>query len=482
MTARGKTILWTGGDAAAATGGNCEATFSATGVAIDSRAVSPGDLFVALEGPNFDGHDFVADALLGGAVAVMVHRPPIGMSGGVPMLMVADTMAALEALGVAARNRSRGRVCAITGSVGKTGVKDALKLVLGGQGPVSASMGSFNNHWGLPLSLARMDPDAAFAIFEIGMNHPGEIAPLSRMARPHVGVITTVEAVHDEFFASVEQIADAKAEVFAGMEPGGVAVLNRDNPHFERLAAAARANGAETVIGFGAHEGAEARLIAAAQDAEGSAVEAEVGGQRLAYRVGIPGGHWVINSLATLAAVAALGGGVAAAAGALSGLCASAGRGRRHRVRLAGGSFLLIDESYNASPVSMAAAIEVLGRARPASGGRRIAVLGDMLELGADSGDRHAALAGPLQAGGVELVFTTGSAMGRLWDALPRDMRGGHAATAELLAPLVTAAARPGDVFAVKGSQASRTGRIVMALLALDRDGEHARQRAVNGE
>ncbi len=465
MTAGGKDVLWTSAATAAATGGRCETPFEASGVSIDSRTVEPGDLFVAIVGPHHDGHGFVAEALSAGAAAAVVHRVPIGVSGGPPVVMVGDTLEALEDLAAAARVRTGGRVIAVTGSVGKTGIKEVLGCVLAGQGPVAASRGSLNNKWGLPLSLARMPPETAYGIFEMGMNHPGEIEPLSRLTRPHVALVTAVEAVHGAFFAGLDEIAEAKAEVFAGLEADGTAVLDRDNPYFDRLADAARARGAAAVIGFGAHHRAEVRLGDFAMDEEGSDVEAVVAGRALSYRVGLAGRHWVTNSLAVLATVEAAGGEVAAAARALGGLSAIEGRGRRHTIDTAEGGFELIDESYNASPVSMNAAIQVLGAARPGPGGRRIAVLGDMLELGEDGGRFHEALAAPLEENGIDLVFTAGPDMARLADALPKAMRGGSAATAEELAPLVLAAVRPGDVVTVKGSLGSRTGKIVRALL-----------------
>ncbi len=478
--------LWTTEEAAqavAAAGKPCD--WLAGGVSIDSRTVSPGDLFIALEGPNHDGHDFAADALARGAVAAVLHRRPEAWDGRAPVLMVKDTLEALRGLATEARRRAAARIIAVTGSVGKTGTKEALRRVLADQVRTCASEGSLNNHWGLPLSLARMPRDAAFGVFEMAMNHPGEIIPLSRLARPHVAVITNVEAVHSAYFGLIDEIADAKAEVFAGIEPGGAAVLNRDNPHFSRLAAAAAERGVETVIDFGLSNQARVRLVQSIPGPEGTRVQAEVEGTRVAFDIRVPGGHWVMNALCVLATVAAAGGDVAAAAAAIEGVKALDGRGRRHTVGLRGGeTFELIDESYNANPVSMQAAIEVLGRA-PAA--RRLAVLGDMLELGAESGDIHAAFADPLRGHGIDLVFTTGPDMARLWDGLPKGMRGGHAATSELLSPMVTAAVRPGDVVSVKGSAGSRMGVIVDALLGMDcrgpgQSGEGAPQRVVNGE
>lgn len=472
-------ILWTAQEAAQATGGWVSSDWMASGVSIDSRTLNKGDLFVALHGPNFDGHDFVSDALSGGAAAAVVDRE-LKTDGN--LLKVGDTMVALEALGRASRQRSEAQVVAVTGSVGKTGSKEALKHILSRQGKTSASKGSLNNHWGVPLSLSRMAPQTVFGVFELGMNHPGEIKPLSKMVRPHVALITTVEAVHSEFFNSEEEIADAKAEIFAGLEPGGAVVLNRDNRHFDRLAAAAKAKGIERIIGFGASDDADFRLLEAAPDIDGSVIRADLGGALHTYRLSLPGDHWVINSLGVLAVVAAVGAHIVDATFALSELEAPKGRGRLHTVLLAGGSLSVIDESYNASPISMAAAIKVLGQIPPENSGRRIAVLGDMLELGADAPARHAALAHVLQTENIDLVFAAGPNMAHLFNALPAALQGGHAPDSKALEPMVVNAVGPGDVVVVKGSAGSRTARIVDALRALGPASEAQSQRVVNGD
>jgi UDP-N-acetylmuramoyl-tripeptide--D-alanyl-D-alanine ligase len=464
-------VTWTAADAAAATAGRAVRDWQASGVSIDTRTLVPGDLFVAIQGPAFDGHDFVAQALKAGAAAALVARLPEDVSAEAPLLVVEDTLSALEELGRAARDRTTARVIGVTGSVGKTGTKEALRLVLGEQGSTSANLGSLNNHWGLPLSLARLPADSAYGIFEMGMNHPGEIRPMSRLARPHVALITAIEAVHGAFFASVDEIADAKAEIFDGMEQDGTAVLNRDNPFFDRLAAAAKGCGIKNIVAFGGHDKADARLIDAALNGVGSTVTAEVLGQAISYRLGVPGRHWVSNSLGVLATVAAAGGDVATAAGALENMQALKGRGQRHDIRIGDGVAVLMDESYNASPASMRAAFEVLSRASVPSGGRRITVLGDMLELGDDSPAIHAALAEPLADAHVDLVFAAGPHMGHLWKALPDSLRGAHVGASEDLAALVVEAVRPGDVLVVKGSAGSRTGLIVQALLDLGADG-----------
>lgn len=474
-------VLWTAAEAALAVKGDAGGQdWRAGGVSIDSRTLHPGDLFVALKGPRVDGHAFVADAFRHGAAAAVVERAYVPAMSEGALERVADTQEALEDLARAARARTSARVTAVTGSVGKTGVKEALRHVLSRQGQTSASVGSFNNQWGVPLSLARMPKDSAFGVFEIGMNHPGEITPLARMVRPHVAVVTAIASTHMEFFPNLEAITDAKAEIFSGVEPGGAAVLPADSDQYPRLAAAARAAGVQRVLGFGLGEAADtvARARSFALHADGSVIEADIAGRRIEYRLRLPGRHWVANSLAVLAAVHALDSDVAAAAAALAEVVAMKGRGRRHRVRLGGGAFLLIDESYNASPVSMAAAIAAAGAVSPEDGGRRIAMLGDMRELGANAAARHAALAPLLAEARFDLVFTAGPTMRVLADALPKAMRGGHAETAEALIPLATAAVRAGDVVMVKGSAGSRTNLIVRALLA---PGENRPARAANG-
>ncbi len=472
-------ILWTSKEAVEATGGTSTTDWSATGVSIDTRTIKTGDLFVALHGPNFDGNDFAADALSNGAAAAIVDQY---LDHEAFLLKVEDTMAALEALGRAARARTQAAIIAVTGSVGKTGSKEALKHVLSHQGEATASEGSLNNHWGVPLSLSRMHAQTDYGIFELGMNHPGEINPLSRMVRPHVALITTVEAVHSAYFDSDEAIADAKAEIFSGLEPGGAAILNRDNRHFHRLAAAARAKRIERIIGFGTWEEADFRLLNAVPDNGGTIIRADLGGALSTYRLAMPGDHWVVNSLGVLAAVAAAGGNVSDAAETLGEMQAPKGRGRFHLIHYGGGEITLIDESYNASPVSMRAAISVLGQTEPGRGGRRIAVLGDMLELDDKAPELHAGLADTLVGEKIDLVFTAGPNMAHLSDALDPNMRGGHTGNSELLAPLVIEAVSAGDVVVVKGSAGSKTGLIVKAILALDDNSGGNSKRVVNGD
>jgi UDP-N-acetylmuramoyl-tripeptide--D-alanyl-D-alanine ligase len=470
--------LWSSAEADIATGGRSTRQWKATGISIDTRTIERGDLYVAIKGPNFDGHDFAAEALNQGAAAVMASRKVDGAAGDRPVFMVDDSLAALNALARAARSRSLARIVAITGSVGKTGVKEALKLALSEQGATTASEGNLNNEIGVPLSLARMPADARYGVFELGMNRSGEISRLAQLVRPDVAVITTIAPAHTEFFDSVAEIADAKSEIFDGMM-GGTAVLNRDNAYFATLAVTAFARSVDRIIGFGAHPEASSRVLDATPGAESSLVTADVLGQRIDYRVGLPGRHWVINSLAVLAAAAAVGADIGAAADAMSRLTAAKGRGRRHHVALSTGGIEVIDDSYNASPAAMRAAFDTLAAAEPGPGGRRIAVLGDMLELGEDSERLHAGLAAPLAARGIDLVFASGPSMKALHEALPEDMRGGYADSAEQTAPAIVATVRPGDVITVKGSLGSRMGCVVEALLEMNQAASPA--QAVNG-
>ena len=462
-------ILWTASDAAQATGGDAHPDWTATGVSINTRSLRPGDLFIALQGPNADGHDYVADAFEKGAAAAAVcHRPPV-LDPDAPLLVVDDTMQGLEDLGRASRARAvDAKFIAVTGSVGKTGTKEALKLVLSAQGKTAASEGSLNNHWGLPLSLARVPGDARYAVLELGMNHPGELTPLSRMVKPHVCVVTTIAPAHTEFFDSTAEIAQAKAEIFQGALPGAVAVLNGDIPEFHILAQAAKAVGMGSVITFGEGVDLDFRVIAYELFADGSLVTAVTPVGTVTYRVGVAGKHWVLNSLCVLAAAYGAGADVAQAAETMADLRAPSGRGERFDVHLKNGAFTVFDESYNASPASMRAAASVLARQPIADGGRRIAVLGDMLEMGAESPNLHAAIAEVLKSENVDQVFLAGENMRHLWEALPENMRAAHCATSDALAPLVCAAVRPGDVVVVKGSAGIRMNTVVQALKALD--------------
>ena len=465
MTGSDAMPLWTAADAARATNGQTSTSWSAYGVSIDSRTLNAGDLFVAISGPNSDGHDYVADALAKGAAAAVVSHHPQAVSADAPLLRVEDTMVGLQALGISARARTSAHVIAVTGSVGKTSTKEGLRLALSGTAAAHASEASFNNQWGVPLSLARMPADTPFGVFELGMNHPSELEPLSRMVRPHAAIITTVEPAHLAYFKNVAAIADAKAEIFAGFEPEGTAILNRDNSFFGQLADAAERCGARRVLGFGHDSEAWAHIVSSTTFPTSSNVSAEIGGKAISYTIGAPGRHWVMNSIAILATVAAFGGDIEGAAAALSQMTPRRGRGERHHVQLSTGTVEVIDESYNASPASMSAAIDMLGGARPDTGGRRIAVLGDMLELGPDSRRLHAQLAHDLVDCGVDLVLTAGTNMAHLNDALSGGMRGPHCdRSLQLVAPLLDLL-RPGDVVMVKGSLGSQMTPVVDALL-----------------
>jgi UDP-N-acetylmuramoyl-tripeptide--D-alanyl-D-alanine ligase len=435
-----------------------------SGISIDSRSIGKGEAFFAIKGDNRDGHDFVDAALKSGAGFAVVARAQSSRFADAPLLIVEDVLEALRDLARAARTRTQAKVIAVTGSVGKTGTKEALRLALAGDGETHVSAASYNNHWGVPLSLARCPQGAKYAVLEIGMNHAGEITPLTKLVRPHVAIITAVEPVHLEYFGSLEKIADAKAEIFSGIEPGGACVLNRDNGQYARLAASAKAAGVSRIVTFGAHADADAKLLRTSLQADSSTVEARILGENVTYKLGAPGRHVVLNSLAVLAAVVLVGADLALAALALVNLKPAAGRGVRARLRLPGGSALLIDESYNANPASMAAAIALLGQAPVEKSGRRIAVLGDMLELGPAGPELHRGLAAPLAAADVDLVFCSGPLMRSLWEALPSSRRGGYAETAAALEPAVLDAIRDGDAVMVKGSLGSKMGPIVKAL------------------
>jgi UDP-N-acetylmuramoyl-tripeptide--D-alanyl-D-alanine ligase len=455
-------MLWTSEEIAAATGGALAgAPFEATGVSIDTRTLEPGDLFVALAGVR-DGHEFVGQAMGRGAAGVLGARPVDAPA----VLVSGEVLPALERLGIAARERApQARRGAVTGSVGKTSVTQALRAGLIRAGRAHGSVKSYNNHIGVPLTLARMPRDAERAVFEIGMNHADEITPLSRMVRPHAVAITTVGPVHTENFPDGEAgVARAKAEVFAGLEPGGVAVLNADNPWFDFLKSEAERAGAR-VAAFGAGEGCAARLIGFRVANGGAIISATLRGETLEFPILQTGAHWGPNSLCVLLMLEALDVPLETGLAALAAFEPLEGRGAERAVRIAGGAFTLVDESYNANPISMAAAIGSLG-VRPAK--RRIVALTDMLELGPEAARFHADLAKPLESARVDLVFCAGLLMRALWDALPPTRRGGYAETAAELAPQIARAVEPGDVVMVKGSNGSRAGAMAQALEALD--------------
>jgi UDP-N-acetylmuramoyl-tripeptide--D-alanyl-D-alanine ligase len=460
--------LWTSALAQKATGGDLSGpVWQAAGLSIDSRTVEGGDLFIALQGPHHDGHDHIKASLAAGAVAAMAHRRPAGLESDAPLLMVEDTLAGLRGLALSARERTSARIVAVTGSVGKTGSKDMLRLALGGAEICHASVGSFNNHWGVPLSLARLPADKGFAVFEIGMNHAGEITPLTLMVRPHIAVITTVEAVHLEFFASVAGIAEAKAEIFQGVVAGGTAVLPRDNKYYPLLRERAGQAGIDRVFTFGSHIDADARLLDYSVHADHTRVLALINDRPIDYLIGAAGRPWALNSLAVLCAATEAGRDLEEAAASLARMQPPKGRGARQTLPWGKGAITVIDESYNASPVSVRAALVTLAGLVPQSGGRRIAVLGDMLELGEAGPSLHADLADLIEPGMVDLLFTAGSLMAGLALRTGAKLRGGHAPDSTQLAPMVAAALRSGDVVMIKGSAGSRMGLIVSHLTEL---------------
>lgn len=457
--------LWTSREAAAATGGtlNGDADWAASGVSIDTRSIRPGDLFVALTDQR-DGHDFVPDAMARGAAAVVVARPD-GLPGN--LLTVSDTLEALRALGRASRDRSDAVRVGVTGSVGKTSVKEALAAVFRAAGPAHWSERSYNNHWGVPLTLARMPRGTRRAAFEMGMNHAGELRDLTGLVRPHVALVTRVAPAHLEFFDSIEGIARAKAEIYEGLMPDGVAIYPADDDFAGLFLEHAHRSAAGFILDFGLERSAAVRVTGFEATAEGGRGKVSVLGKTLDFRIGASGAHWAWNAAAIFAAAIAAGIDAEAVAAVLPDIGAESGRGQVHTIDLPrGGSVTLVDESYNANPVSMAAAIATLGSLSPRGRGRRIAVLGQMLELGPRGADLHAGLAGPLVAAGTDLVICSGPLMRHLQDALPGGVETHYADTAEGACEHLLARIAPGDVVMVKGSNASGVSRVVNALLA----------------
>jgi UDP-N-acetylmuramoyl-tripeptide--D-alanyl-D-alanine ligase len=451
--------LWTSEEIAAAVGGAAHGDFEASGVAFDSREVEAGHVFVAMKGEATDGHLFL-DKAFGAEAAGAIVSEEIAH----PHVHVADTTAALNDLGRAARARTAARICGVTGSAGKTGTKEALYAALERAAPGEAhrSVKSYNNHVGVPLSLARMPRETRFGVFEMGMNHEGELAALTRLVRPHVAIVTAIAPAHREYFASEEAIADAKGEIFQGLEEGGTALVPFDSPHRERLVRAARPYAA-TIRTFGLGEGADirARDVVPAPNG-GSLVTALLPGAELTFTVSQAGEHWASNALAVLGAVEAMGGDLALAGLALADLPGLKGRGERRRIALDGGEALLIDESYNANPASMAATLKTFGALSVA--GRRIAVLGAMRELGECSASFHADLAGPLAAAGVESAILVGEEMESLAKALGAKVKMAHVPDTATAIELARAEARPGDAILVKGSNSIGLAALVEAL------------------
>jgi UDP-N-acetylmuramoyl-tripeptide--D-alanyl-D-alanine ligase len=460
------TALWTEAELIAALGAAPSAPLSAsvTGVSIDSRSLKAGDLFFAIKGDAHDGHDHVARAIEAGGIAAVVsgeRAHELAVFG--PVFAVEDTLHAMERLGVAARARTKAKIVGVTGSVGKTTAKEMLRAMLSACGLTHASAASYNNHWGVPLTLTRMPANARFGVFEMGMNHAGEIAPLTRMARPHAALVTMIAPVHVEHLGSIEAIADAKAEIFLGLEPDGTAVLNRDAPQFERLKKAATSRGAR-VLSFGRGADCDARLLEVEATEGGSRVKARVLGHELTFDLGAPGTHMAENALGALLAADALGADLKTCAAALRGFSPQKGRGDRFSIPTPDGPATIIDESYNANPASMRAALALLAATKPGPRGRRIAVIGDMLELGPKAAAMHAELAADLRANKVDLLFGAGPLTRALFDAAPASMRAAWTERSSELADEVARTLRGGDIAMVKGSNGSRMGPLVAAL------------------
>ena len=438
-------------------------------MSIDTRTLSEGDLFIAIKGDALDGHAYVADALKRGAAAAIVSEIPAGVDES-KLLVVKDTFKAMQDLGIASRARTSAKIVGITGSVGKTGTKDMMGVALASLAQTHWSEKSFNNHWGVPLSLSRMHAGSDYAVFEMGMNHANEIAPLTTMVRPHVAIITTIAPAHVEHFPDgLDGLARAKAEIFAGMDAHGIGIINRDIPQFDLLKSEANRQGVTKVFTFGEHEEADARLTDILIARNGTRVNATILGEEVIFTLRDAGKHNGVNALAVLLAVKLIGGDLVKAIKGIESIEPPEGRGKREYLNIgdAENPVTLIDESYNASSVAMQAAFKVMALIDPGRGGRRIAILGDMLELG-DAGPKlHADLALPLKAANIDLVYTCGTLMKNLYDKLPPEQQGAHKDTSVELASIVPEVLVPGDVVMVKGSKGSKMNLVVEALRAL---------------
>jgi len=461
--------LWESSEVAKAVKGKATGDFSAIGVSIDSRSIVAGELFVAITGDQMDGHDFVEAAFKNGAAAAIV-RKGFETSSGKPLVHVDDCFKALENLGRAGRDRSTAKIVAVTGSAGKTGTKELMTIALSKSGNTYSSKKSFNNHWGVPLSLANMPLDTEFGIFELGMNHEGEIRELVKQVRPHIAVITTVEPVHIEFFKNEEGIADAKAEIFTAMEGEKIAVLNIDNPHYKRLCDKAKEYGVKKIYSFGEDEAADCLLQDCLLRPDHVKVTAKVMGEPIKYKINIPGKHIALNSLSVMAVVKILGGDINKAVSALRSSEPINGRGNRIKIKIKDKEpeIIIIDETFNANPASMRAAFQVFAITEPVAGGRRIAVLGDMLELGKEGPKLHQELANPLLKTKVDKVLCCGPLMEAMYNMLPSDWHGGWAKNSYELAELVLKEVKPGDVLLIKGSKGSKMPYIIQALQQIE--------------
>ncbi len=466
-------ILWKSADMVKAMEGRPvgQLPVGITGISIDSRTLRKGEAFFAIKGDVFDGHDFATAAMAAGAGLLVVTEARLPALGKlqVPMIVVDDVLAALTRLGLASRARSKAQIIAVTGSVGKTTTKEALRHVLSECGKVHASAASFNNHWGVPLTLARMPEDTDYGVFEIGMNHHDEIRPLVKMVQPHVAVITQIAAAHLGHFANLEEIAVAKAEIFEGVLPGGYALLNRDDKRFKQLEALASAAGIEHIPTFGENARSTYRLRDLVMKPDCSCITVSLNGQEAAVKISAPGRHIVQNMLAVMGAAHLVGADMTKVVLALGTLQAEAGRGAQYRLRHGEGTFTLIDESYNANPASMRAALALLEATEPQGerpeAGRRIAVLGDMLELGKQSSKLHGDLARPIVDAHVNMLFIGGAHMSALKSAMPAEIQVEYRESVDELLPLVVKAVRPGDVVMIKSSKSIGFVKIVNALL-----------------
>ena len=452
--------LWLSVDAEAATLGKASKPFAVNGLSIDTRTLKEGDLFVALQGDNRDGHEFVKAAFAAGAGAALVTHAPDGVTKkneSSPLLTVAHTQRGLEDLARAARARSNAKVIAVTGSAGKTTTKEILARCCNALGVTHASAASYNNHWGVPLSLAALPQQAEYGVFEVGMNHFGELRNLVGIVKPHLAIVTTIAPAHLEFFGNCESIADAKSEIFEGLLPGGFALIPADNAYADRLTARARQAHVSNIVTFG--ETGDAKLLSVSAEGDGMRVKADILGRMVDCFVGAPGAHIAQNVVAALAAVSLLDGDVLNAAAALRDFTALKGRGARFDA----GAIHVIDDSYNANPASMAAALALLGAVKT----RKIAVLGDMLEMGEGAPAHHAGLAEPISANTIDLVFACGEQMRVLWDTLPGPVRGGYADNSMALAPQLLSCLKDGDTVLVKGSNGARMSLIIDALRSI---------------
>ncbi|MBX7146564.1 MAG: UDP-N-acetylmuramoylalanyl-D-glutamyl-2,6-diaminopimelate--D-alanyl-D-alanine ligase [Alphaproteobacteria bacterium] len=458
-------ILWTSQDIKKIVHGHIESQWNITGISIDSRTTKPGDLFIALKGPTHDGHDFVSLALQNGACAALVEHN-LNHINKDHLLVVDDTFKALHELGKAGRARSHATIFGVTGSVGKTSTKEALRHCLSVQAETYANMASYNNHWGVPYSLASMPISARYGIFEMGMNHSGEISVLTKLVLPHISIITTIEAVHLEFFKSKDDIASAKAEIFDGMNKDGIILLNKDNLYYDFLVQKAKFKNIQHIFSFGTKEHTDIRLLSYETSNNQNVVKADILGQILTYNLNMTGNHWIINSLAVLGAIKLANGDINLAAQTLASFESLKGRGQRIKILLTQGSFEIIDESYNASPIAMKAALGTLGKNKN-SNHRLIAVLGDMLELGETGPQLHKDLLDPILDEKIDLVFACGPLMENLYQKLPLSLQGGYSKDSKNLIPDLIKNIQSDDIILIKGSLGSKMAPIVQALKEL---------------